>query len=437
MTARRSTINKWHDFKKQVLKKIVAHPLVQKLLNTYARQEYSTALFVLRETLAGFARHKSMGLSASLAFYALFALIPLMLLIFFLLSHLIFSSDYTIVKLAILTGNLVPDFSNTIMTEVYNTTRTKAAWGVLGLLVLLWSVTPLASAMRTSFHTITSCAESPSFFAKKLQDIVSVLGILLLLLLFTAAGFALEKVVRFFAAHFSAYQLNLIGGLLTLILTTLLIALFYLIFLPIRVVLSHLFVGALVTASLWLCMRPAFALFLSIHQHYGAVFGSMKTLFISITWIYLNFAIFLLGSELIVTLRNKDILLLKGLFDGHSIKPRYITALMNRYGHRVFREGDKIVAQGQSSQSMYLIAKGSVAIMQDGELTNTLHSGDYFGEVAMLAEQTMDADAIVTSAHAKIIVINAENIDSMLLEDARFARQLLKNMALKMRLAGS
>ena len=106
------------------LKNLRQHPAISKPISAYAKQEYATPLFVLRETLTGFLHHNIFGMSASLSFYALFALIPLMLLIFFLLSHLVFSSDYAIVKLAILTGNLVPDFSSKIMTEVYSATQT-------------------------------------------------------------------------------------------------------------------------------------------------------------------------------------------------------------------------------------------------------------------------------------------------------------------------
>ena len=154
------------------LKNLRQHPALSKPINAYAKQEYATPLFVLRETIAGFLRHNVFGMSASLSFYALFALIPLMLLIFFLLSHLVFSSDYAIVKLAILTGNLVPDFSSKIMTEVYSATQTKAAWGALGLFVLLWTITPLASAMRSAFYTIATRVEAPSFFKRKFNGTI-------------------------------------------------------------------------------------------------------------------------------------------------------------------------------------------------------------------------------------------------------------------------
>ena len=197
------------------IKNWARHPAFVKPLATYASHEYATPLFVLRETLGGFARHNILSLSASLSFYALFALIPLILLIFFLLSHLVFSSDYAIVKLAILTGNLVPEFSNKIMVEVYSATQTKAAWGALGLFVLLWTITPLAANMRSAFYTIAAMVEAPSYFRRKIKDVLSVLGILLLFFLFTFAGFVIEKVIRFLALHLPVLEINLVGSIST------------------------------------------------------------------------------------------------------------------------------------------------------------------------------------------------------------------------------
>ena len=410
------------------LKNLRQHPALSKSINAYAKQEYATPLFVLRETIAGFLRHNVFGMSASLSFYALFALIPLMLLIFFLLSHLVFSSDYAIVKLAILTGNLVPDFSSKIMTEVYSATQTKAAWGALGLFVLLWSITPLASAMRSAFYTIATKIEAPSFFKRKFKDVISVLGILLLFFLFTSAGFVIEKIIRFIAIHFSASQLNIIGAFGTLLVTTLLIAIFYKISFPMRVAFVHLLLGAALTAILWLAMRPAFGLFLSFNQNYGAVFGSMKTMFVSITWLYLNFAVFLLGTELISTLRKKDVLLLKGLFDDAPNKANYIEALMTRYG-LVLKQNEYIFERGNTERNLYYLADGNVNLSNNGNTVRTLKAGDYFGELAMLTKQPTTSDAIVASEEARIIMIYAENIDTMLADDPKIAMQLLKHMA--------
>ena len=410
------------------LKNLAHHPALTKPIHAYAKQEYATPLFVLRETVAGFLRHNVFGMSASLSFYALFALIPLILLIFFLLSQFVFSSDYAIVKLAILTGNLVPDFSNKIMVEVYSASQAKAAWGALGLFVLLWTITPLASAMRSAFYTIATMVEAPSYFKRKFKDVVSVLGILLLFFLFTSAGFVIEQAVRFLAIHFPASHLSIVGSLGTVLLTTLLIVIFYKVFFPLRVAFVHLIFGACLTALLWLAMRPAFGLFLSLNQNYGAVFGSMKAMFVSITWLYLNFAVFLLGTELISTLRKKDVLMLKGLFNDAPNKDNYIDALMTRYG-LTLKQDEYIFERGNTERNLYYLADGKVNLTSSGGVVGELNAGDYFGELAMLTKQPTTSDAIVSSAEARIIVIYAENIDTMLADDPKIAMQLLKHMA--------
>lgn len=413
------------------LKNLAQHPALSKPINAYAKQEYATPLFVLRETIAGFMRHNVFGMSASLSFYALFALIPLILLIFFLLSQFVFSSDYAIVKLAILTGNLVPDFSNKIMVEVYSASQAKAAWGALGLFVLLWTITPLASALRSAFYTITSMVEAPSYFRRKFKDVLSVLGILLLFFLFTSAGFIIEQAVRFLAIHFPALQLSIVGSFGTILLTTLLIVIFYKVFFPLRVAFEHILLGACLTALLWLAMRPAFGLFLSLNQNYGAVFGSMKAMFVSITWLYLNFAVFLLGTELISTLRKKDVLLLKGLFNDIPNKANYIEALMTRYG-LTFKQNEYVFELGNTERNLYYLAEGKVNLTNNGSVKRQLEAGDHFGEVAMLTNQPTKFDAVVSSDEARIIVIYAENIDTMLADDPKIAMQLLRHMAGKL-----
>lgn len=416
---------------KDSFKKLAQHPAINKPLVAYSKREYATLLFVFRETLAGFGRHNILGLSASLSFYALFALIPLILLIFYLLSHLVFSSDYAIVKLAILTSNIMPDFSGIIMTEVYNASTTKAAWGALGLFILFWTITPLARAMRTSFYHISSMTEKPSFLKSKVTDILSVLGILLLFFAFTAAGYVVEEIVNFLAGHLPKNTLNIIGDTITLVITTLLIGLFYKLFLPMRVITRHILMGALLTALVWLMMRPAFALFFSINQSYGAVFGSMKNMFVSITWLYVNFAVFLLGSVLIATLRKQDALLLRGLFDGVPDKVNYIEALMRRYG-MTLQQHDTVFEVGNTDRSLYYLVSGEVHLSNAQGILRKITANNYFGETASLTAQPSVARAMVISADARIIVIRAENIDAMLSDNPKIAVRLLKQLAARL-----
>jgi membrane protein len=405
----------------------------------YAKQRYNTPLFVAYEMFDAFRRHNTLSLSASLSFYAMFALIPLVLLLFFLLSQLVFSSDYATVKLAIIMGNLLPKFSSAIMLEVYNTAQQKAAWGAAGLFVLLWAVTPLASAMRAAFYTIASLAEAPSFIHRKVKDVLTVIAMLLLFFLFTFAGLMLEKVIAFLASNHPYLAYDTVAAIGSLILTTLLITAFYLAFFPARLYIRHILIGALFTAVLWLLMRPAFSLFLSLNESYGSIFGSMKNLFISITWLYFNFAVFLLGTELVATLRKKDVLILKSLFAAEpgqqtlEAKANYLENLMQRFG-KTYQQGETVFSLGDASRNLHYLVRGQVQLMKQGALLRTVEVDEYFGEMALLSNLPTIADAIVSSDSADVITIYPENIETLLLDEPKVAMKFLRQLATRLQM---
>ncbi|MCB5188633.1 YihY family inner membrane protein [Methylobacillus caricis] len=414
-------------FKFNRVKNLGTHPAIAISRRAYARHRYNTPFFVLRETLNSFQVHNGFGISASLSFYAMFALIPLILLMFFMLSHLVISSNYAIVKLAILVSNLVPKLSNRIMVEVYNASQHKAAWGVFGMIAMFWIVIPLAGALRSAFYTIASVIEAPSFIRRQVKDILAVLGILLMFSLFTILGLGIEKVISVLEPH--ASHSRYINSGTSLLLTTLLIGIFYRVFFPVRVSLRHILIGSLITALLWLAMRPAFGLFLSINPSYGAVFGGMKNLFISIGWLYYTFVVFMFGTELISTLRKKDVLLLRGLFDRMpDDKDTYLGELMARYGKH-YKKGDYIFSKGDASHDLYYLVSGKITLTLNGRSLRNLDPGDYFGEIAFLTQTPRVADAKVISDHAEVVVVTSANVETLLLGEPRIAMNFLKQMA--------
>jgi len=254
-----------------------------------------------------------------------------------------------------------------------------------------------------------------------------------LFFLFTFAGLMLERVVTFLGANSQLLDHGIFATLVSLTLTTLLIAAFYFVFFPVRLFIKHVFIGALFTAVLWLLMRPAFTLFLSVNQSYGSVFGGMKNLFISITWLYFNFAVFLLGTELIATLRKKDVLLLKGLFEDNaptllSNKENYVKKLMQRYG-KTYYSGEYIFHSGDATHQLYYLVSGQVQLLQQGDVLRTIEEGGYFGEMAMLSNTPTIADAMVTSEHADVISVRTDNIETLLLDEPKVAMRFLRQLA--------
>jgi membrane protein len=396
-----------------------------------ARHRYGTPLFVLREALTAFQRHNGFGLSAALSFYALFALIPMVLLIFFLLSHFAVSSHYAIVKLAILVSNLVPKYSHRIMIEVYNIAKHKAVWSVFGMIALLWAATPLAGALRSAFFTIAHIPEQPSYLKRKLEDILGVIGILALFFLFTFSGLMLEKMLSVFSRL--PWFASAINWTASLLVSTLSIALFYRTFSPVATQWKHIMIGSFVTALLWSAMRPAFSAFLVINHSYGTIFGGMKNLFLSIGWLYYGFVVFLFGIEIIAALHKRDVLMLRGLFLGAPPDAeRYHHQLMKLFG-RTYLKNQAVFREGDGGNDLFYVLSGQVTIRHGDTVLRTLGPGGYFGEMAFLTGAKRTADAFVTSDSAQIVVISPENLETLMLEEPKVALGFLKEMALRLK----
>lgn len=390
------------------------------------RHRYSTPQFVLRQALNAFNRHNGFGIAASLSFYAMFALIPMALLIFFLLSHFAVSSNSAILKLTALLSHLVPKYSQRIMIEVYNIAKHGAIWGVFGMLALLWISTPLAGALRNTFFTIAGVFEQRTFLRKNVEDVFGVLGILALFFLFSFSGLMLEKLLGTF------HQLSWFAGLLqwasSLIASTLLMTLLSRTFYPGDIKWSHLFIGALVTTTLWSAMRPAFSLFLLINHSYGTVFGGMKNLFLSIGWLYFCFAVLILGIEIMSTLHKRQVLMLRGLFiEAPQDQERYYQRMMEVFG-KTYQRGEKIFQTGELSRTMFYVLSGKVSIVQGGGI-RPLGKGSYFGEMSFLTGAARTENAYAGADNTQIVVISPENMETLLLEEPAISIEFLRQMA--------
>ncbi len=391
------------------------------------RHRYSTPQFVLRQALSSFNRHNGFGISASLSFYAMFALIPMALLIFFLLSHFAVSSNSAILKLTVLLSHLVPKYSHRIMIEVYNIAKHGAIWGAFGMLALLWISTPLAGALRNTFFTIAGVSEKRTFLRKNVEDVFGVLGILALFFLFSFSGLMLEKVLGTFRhLPWFAGLLQWIGSLLA---STVLITLLSRTFYPGDIKWKHLLIGSLVTATLWSAMRPAFSLFLLINHSYGIVFGGMKNLFLSIGWLYFCFAVLILGIEIMSTLNKRQVLMLRGLFlETPPDRALYYQRLMEVFG-RTYQRGERIFQAGEQSRTMFYVLSGKVSVIRGDSSARMLGAGSYFGEMSFLTGEARTDDAYAESDHTQIVIISPENMDTLLLEEPTISIEFLRQMA--------
>ena len=89
------------------------------------------------------------------------------------------------------------------------------------------------------------------------------------------------------------------------------------------------------------------------------------------------------------------------------------TFIANRLQKKTFASGEMIVRQGDTGDSLYIIASGLVKVTKwersgkSRELAR-LHTGDYFGEMSLLAGQPRSADIVALTDTTTLIVYKAD-----------------------------
>jgi membrane protein len=143
------------------------------------RDRWIIPIVVVRFSVLSFLRNRDLHTAATLAFYGVFALIPLCLAVMFLFSQFFVSSQRVSRAIEHLIIQIVPQYYEIILREVFIMAETKTV-GYIGFVLLLWSIVPLVSTIRAGFINVFKTERTASFIREKLIDFGSVLLFLLL-----------------------------------------------------------------------------------------------------------------------------------------------------------------------------------------------------------------------------------------------------------------
>jgi len=386
------------------------------------------ALLVLRESLKSFTFNQGFDKAATLSYYGFFAMIPMLLILVFLVSSIIASSDWALKAIADAAADVSPRFNEVILQQVTLLSKQRA-WSAVSLLILLWSVTPLTAAIRGAFGAIFKADQTLSFLQAKLRDAMAVLMILLLLILFVT-GQTVSTLIA--SGRFGEWTgpLRIISMVLRLLIATACAGLFYVSLSPIRLKVSLLLAGSLLMTVLLGLVGPVFGLILRFNPDYGYVFGSMKATFLLFVWVYYCFAAMLFATEVMANIRRREVLVIKNLF--LRAPTRRDTALLHRFC-RTWPPGETIFREGDTGREMCYIIDGSVKLSHAGVLLREMTANQYFGEMAMLIGSERTATAVAGDAGATVAAVSPENFDVVLRENPGIVLSILKEMAARLK----
>jgi membrane protein len=383
----------------------------------------SWSWLIARESFLSFGAHRSLQSAAMLAFYGFLSLMPLLLVVIFLFGRVLQSSEAAFAAVRGVLSDLLPTFSEQMLGDLLRLANQKA-WGVVSLVVLMWSITPFAGAVREAIGRAFQVEREPGYLRAKLRDLAAVLGLLVLFLALVAVKAFLPMVSGAAAFRWLAAAGSGLVSLAVLLW-------FFAVFSPARRSPGLLLAGALTAAVLLAVMRPLFGLVLQFNPNYGYAFGSLKTIFLLLVWVYYTFAVLLFAAEVMANLRRRDALVLRGLLrpGGHAATT---SRLLERFTKSLppagvlFREGD-------AGPAMYFISAGAIHLSTGGRLVRELGPGGYFGEMSMLLDATRTATATAGPEGAVLVEIERENFDLLLRENPEIVQGLLRELADRLR----
>jgi len=379
---------------------------------------------IAKEVISSFRRNDDLAAASSMAFSAMLAIIPALFLLTALLSLAIGSSQEAFSKVQEMATQVIPSYSQEIVKEVQYITQHIRTFGALNFLFFLFAVTPLVSDMRSALGAIFRTGAGRPFLLEKLIDVAITVVFLLGITAIAVAGVALTVADKWLRLpELPPY----LGGFVQYLFIAAAFFLLYLAFsrkfLP-----AHLAAGALASAGLWYLMGPLFHTFLAYNPGYGLAFGSFKSLFVVIIWIYYSLVVFLLGAEIAASLERREMVFLKRLMAGKRDLPAAVAErFIARYG-----PGETIFTEGDAGEQMFSVLKGSVSIKKGDRQIVQVREGQYFGVVSFLLATPRIA-AAVAQDDVELVMITRQNITDLMSESPEFILAMLRETAMRLR----
>jgi len=376
---------------------------------------------VVRESSRSFLVNNDFEMSAALATYSFFALVPLLFFAVSVAPGLGSASAALVAGIEGLIDHLFPRIRDWMSIDFYVATGHHLTLGFAAAIVVFIAAMSLVDSLRTTFLKIFRKDPPASFVLSQFANVRTAAAMILLFIVLVGAEVLFAALAGMSGGRGAA------NILLSVCIATMCMVFFYTVFLPVRLTAVKLIGASVISAVLIIGMREAFTFVIGTNPAYGETFGSLKVLFVMIVWVYYCFLVILFGAEVAINAEKRDALLLKTLFAGHpgrSFSTGLLTGFITRYS-----QGDTIFNEGDNGGTMFYIVAGSVDIDCDGKHIRTMAPGHYFGEMSMLLGTPRSAGARAASENTELIGISQANFDIILRENAPIVLSILKEMA--------
>jgi len=280
------------------------------------KQVFKNLWNIIKDSFSEFFNDNVLKLSAALAYYTIFSL-PSMLIVVIGLCSIFFGREAVQGKIfSQISGFVGPDAAAQIQEILQKTTlhHDNFAATIIGLLTLLLAATGMFGEIQDSINSIWGLKAKPKKGLIKMLlnrlmsfSMVIVLGFILLvsLILNTLLEGFLHKLERYFSENIINYLFVLDYGVM-IIVTTVLFASILKVLPDARILWKDVWVGAFVTTLLFLLGKFLIGFYLK-HNSSISAYGAAGSMILILLWVYYSAIILYFGAEFTqVYVRYKD-----------------------------------------------------------------------------------------------------------------------------------
>ncbi|MDO7252810.1 YihY family inner membrane protein [Helicobacter cappadocius] len=229
--------------------------------------------------------------ASSLSFYTVFAMIPLLLILFsIVLKFPNFQNKFNEFK-ALILSNILPDYTGVIVSFFDTFVQNSSKIGTIGFVYVLF--TSLMFFRNYEFIT------SKVFNSKPRRFFESLIVYLVMMAVFPAG----ISILIYFSAEVQGVfknkqNISIFANVLAWLATCLLFLILFKISANKRLNKKLLLLTSCLSASLWYFLKWAFVYYVSYNKTYPTLYGSVSVLLILMLWVYISWLVLLFGMRI-------------------------------------------------------------------------------------------------------------------------------------------
>jgi len=262
-------------------------------------------LSVIKQSFTAWADDRAPAMGAALAFYGAFSIAPLLVLVT-AIAGLVFGVDQVRAAVIDQAGSYIGASGARALGELVSSAYQRGSGplaATLGIAALLAGATSLLVEIQTYLDIIWRAKPRAGGFQSMLRSratsiaVIAVMALLLLAtLVCTTALTALSDRLLKVMGDGSVFLLQLANTAVSLAVTTAAFAMLYKWIPAVRIAWRDVWIGAAVTAVLFMLGHIGIGLYLK-YAAVGSAYGAAGTFVVLLMWIYYSAQIFLLGAE--------------------------------------------------------------------------------------------------------------------------------------------